>query len=81
MRHLLPIRKEPFWLASSLIVILLGRSGDIILSVIRRDLGIKDSGLFIIGRDDILSRVDKFIFVAPAFYYVFQYLLIKFPPN
>ncbi len=81
MRHLLPVRSEPFWLASSLIVILFGRSGDIILSVIRRDLGIKDSGVFIIGRDDILSRVDKFIFVAPIFYYVFLHLLERFPPT
>lgn len=79
MRHMLPIRSEPYWLASAIIITLFGRMGDIILSVIRRDLGIKDSGVFIIGREDILSRVDKFIFAAPIFYYTFQ-ILEKFYP-
>lgn len=79
MRHMLPVRSEPYWLMSAIVVVLFGRSGDIVLSVIRRDLGIKDSGVFIIGRDDILSRVDKFIFVAPVFYYAFQLVEHYFP--
>lgn len=79
MRHMLPIRSEPYWLASALIITFFGRAGDIVLSVIRRDLGIKDSGVFIIGREDILSRVDKFIFAAPIFYYVFQILENIYP--
>ncbi|MCB9025475.1 MAG: phosphatidate cytidylyltransferase [Bdellovibrionaceae bacterium] len=79
MRHMLPNRSEPFWLASALIITFFGRCGDIILSVIRRDLGIKDSGVFIIGREDILSRVDKFIFAAPIFYYTFKILMQMYP--
>ncbi|MCB0421916.1 MAG: phosphatidate cytidylyltransferase [Bdellovibrionales bacterium] len=75
LRHMLPIREEPLWIASGLIATLLGRFGDLTVSVIRRDLDIKDSGVFIIGRDDILARVDKLIFVSPVFFYVMQILL------
>jgi phosphatidate cytidylyltransferase len=70
LRHMLPIRTEEYWVAAGITAAIFGRSGDLFLSVIRRDLGIKPSGVFIIGRDDILSRVDKLVFAAPAFYYV-----------
>lgn len=74
MRHLLPDRSERFWIAAGLIAAIVGRLGGLILSVIRRDLGIKNTGVFIIGRDDILSRTDKLIFVGPIYYYVYLYL-------
>ena len=70
MRHLLPIRSEPFWIASGLVAALGGSMGDLTLSVIRRDLGIKDVATFIIGRGDLLTILDRTIFVAPIFYYV-----------
>ncbi len=74
MRHLLPDRSEKFWIAAGLVAAIVGRLGGLILSVIRRDLGIKNTGVFIIGRDDILSRTDKLIFVGPLYYYIFHYL-------
>ena len=73
-RHLLPERSGQFWIASALVAILGGSLGDLVLSVIRRDLGIKDVGVFIIGRGDFLSVIDRLIFVAPIFYYVMWYL-------
>jgi phosphatidate cytidylyltransferase len=74
MRHLLPIRSESFWIASGVVAAVGGSLGDLTLSVIRRDLGIKDVGAFIIGRGDLLSVLDRMIFVAPIFYYVMAYL-------
>ena len=74
MRHLLPDRSEKFWIASGLVAAIFGRMGDLIINVIRRDLGIKNTGIFIIGRDGILSRVEKLIFVGPMYYYIFIYL-------
>lgn len=74
MRHLLPERSEEFWIASGLTAIFGGSLGDLVFSVIRRDLGIKDVGAFIIGRGDQLSVFDRLIFVAPIFYYVMWYL-------
>ena len=73
-RHLLPERSEQFWIGSGLAAVLGGSLGDLVLSVIRRDLGIKDVGVFIIGRGDLLSVMDRLIFVAPIFYYVMWYL-------
>lgn len=74
MRHLLPDRSEQFWIAAGLTAAIFGRFGDILMSVIRRDLGIKDTGVFIFGRGDILSRTDKLIFVGPMYYYIFMLL-------
>lgn len=74
LRHLLPDRSERFWIAAGLIAAVVGRIGGLLLSVIRRDLGIKNTGVFIIGRDDILSRTDKLIFVGPIYYYLYLYL-------
>ena len=74
MRHLLPQRTEQYWIASALVASLGGSLGDLVLSVIRRDLGIKDVGAFIIGRGDYLTIMDRMIFVAPIYYYVITYL-------
>ncbi|MBT4763016.1 MAG: phosphatidate cytidylyltransferase [Bdellovibrionaceae bacterium] len=74
MRHLLPIRTEPYWIAAGLICSLVGRFGSLFISVIRRDLGLKDTGVFIIGRGDMVDRIDKLIFTAPVFYYAYIYI-------
>jgi predicted CDP-diglyceride synthetase/phosphatidate cytidylyltransferase len=42
--------------------------------MIRRDLGIKNTGIFIIGRDGILTRVEKLIFIGPMYFYLYIYL-------
>lgn len=75
LRHLLPDRSEQFWIAAGLTSALVGRFGDLILTIIRRDLRIKDTGVFIIGRGDILARVDKLIVVGPLYYYIYLYFV------
>jgi phosphatidate cytidylyltransferase len=74
LRHLLPDRSERFWIAAGLVASIFGRMGDLIINVIRRDLGIKDTGIFIIGRDGVLTRVDKLIVVGPMYFYLYIYL-------
>ncbi len=74
MRHLLPDRSEQFWIAAGLVAAIVGRMGDLIINVIRRDLGIKNTGIFIIGRDGVLARIDKLIFVGPIYFYLYIYL-------
>lgn len=76
LRHLLPVRSKDFWIASALVASFGGSLGDLVLSVIRRDLGIRDVDGFIIGRGDLLTIMDRLIFVAPIFYYVMWYLQI-----
>ena len=74
LRHMLPNQAQEYWIASGLVASLAGSMGDLVLSVIRRDLGIKDVGAFIIGRGDLLTRMDRLIFVAPIFYYTLEIL-------
>jgi len=66
------VRTEVYWVSAGVIVSIFGRIGSLVMTMIRKDLGIKDSGnVFIIGKDDIIARVDKLIFVAPIIYYLF----------
>ncbi len=70
MRSLLPNDSEQYWLAAGLVASLGGLFGDLMMTALRRDAGVKDVGLFIIGRGDLLQRMDRLIFVAPIYYYV-----------
>ena len=70
MRHLLPDRGEKYWLASGLVASFGGVVGDLVMSVVRKDAGVKTVGVFILGRGDFLQRMDRLIFVAPIFYFV-----------
>ena len=74
LRHLLPVRTEIFWATSAFVVVFGGALGDLVMNVIRRDLGIKVTDVFILGRSDYLSRFDRLIFVAPIFYHVMAFL-------
>lgn len=74
MRHLLPDRSEVYWLTSGLVASIGGLLGDLVMTVIRRDAGIKITGPFILGRGDFLHRMDRLIFVAPIYFYIMDYL-------
>lgn len=74
MRHLLPNSSEKFWLASGLIASFGGVIGDLVMSVFRRDAGVKIVGQFILGRGDFLQRMDRLIFVAPIYYFVMLFI-------
>jgi phosphatidate cytidylyltransferase len=56
-----------------LIVGIGGQLGDLAISVIKRDLGIKDMGAAIPGHGGILDRMDSVIYVAPLFLHVVRY--------
>ncbi|NIL94290.1 MAG: phosphatidate cytidylyltransferase [Woeseiaceae bacterium] len=51
-----------------------GQLGDLVISYIKRDIGIKDMGTIIKGHGGILDRVDSMIFVAPIFFHVVRWL-------
>jgi len=57
------------------IVSIVGQFGDLMLSSIKRDLGLKDTAKLIPGHGGILDRFDSLILVAPAVFHYVNYFV------
>ena len=62
-------------LLSGLLIGVAGFVGDVTISALKRDLGIKDTGQLLPGHGGLLDRIDSLTYTAPLFYHLVSYRL------
>ena len=62
------------WLVLAIVVAVMAPLGDLVESMFKRNLDVKDFGTVIAGHGGVLDRFDGFLFVLPAAYYLLQVL-------
>jgi phosphatidate cytidylyltransferase len=60
----------------SLVITMLGFAGGLVMSAIKRDVGVKDFGAVIEGHGGILDRIDSLCFAAPIFFHLVRYFFV-----
>ena len=65
-------------LAAGVLISLAGFLGDINMSAIKRDAGVKDGSSLLPGMGGVIDRIDSMILTGPVFYY---FVVIVYLPN
>jgi phosphatidate cytidylyltransferase len=58
------------WIALTIVIAVMAPMGDLVESMFKRNLDVKDFGTIVAGHGGVLDRFDGFFFVLPAAYYL-----------
>ena len=72
-----PIIAYYHWMAVSAIIVVFGVYGDLVESLFKRNMKIKDSGSFLPGHGGILDRFDSVFLAVPMVFFYFKVLVFQ----
>nr|WP_321464810.1 phosphatidate cytidylyltransferase [uncultured Desulfobulbus sp.] len=74
----LPQSADPLLLLlGSSVLIVIGIAGDLTESLIKRSVGVKDSGTVLLGHGGLLDRVDSLLLTGPVLYYLLFFNVLQ----
>lgn len=73
-----PFYGTSWWMSAimSAVISLMGFAGNITMSAIKRDRGVKDFGTLVEGHGGVLDRIDSICFAAPVFFHCTRWWLV-----
>ena len=73
LNYIFPQYNIVLLLVMAVVVVISGTLGDLVESMIKRNIGVKDSGRFMPGHGGLLDRFDSILLASPVIYFVFQF--------
>ena len=77
LAKLMPVIQFLHWIAVAGIIVVFGVFGDLVESLFKRNMKIKDSGNFIPGHGGILDRFDSVFIAAPMVYFYLKMIVFR----